>query len=132
MRLGRATANELVQTVVASYRDRLRQYADYSALELWYERITFDLMIETAVTPERRRAIRRGMEKAAGRTSESILQKMAEFDGNAWTIRDMPPGLFHLFGDNTLLDTDDEWRELGHWEAFIADLFSSLHGNTRA
>jgi uncharacterized protein (DUF2252 family) len=123
MRLARDTANALVHTIVSSYRDRMHQYAEYSALELWYERITFDLMFETAVTPERRRAIRRGMEKAASRTSESILQKMAEFDGERWKIRDMPPGLFHLFGNNTLLDPADEWLKLGDWEAFLGDMF---------
>jgi uncharacterized protein (DUF2252 family) len=53
MNLGRATADMLVNTVVASYRDRMWEYSEFSALELWYERITFDRMLETAVTPER-------------------------------------------------------------------------------
>src|SRR3984885_4268447 len=85
MSLGRATADMLVETVVSSYRDRMWEYAEFSALELWYERITFDRMLEAALTPERRREVRRGMEKAAGRTSESLLEKMAEFDGTRWT-----------------------------------------------
>jgi uncharacterized protein (DUF2252 family) len=123
MRLPRTTANGLVETVVSSYRDRMRQYAEFSALELWYERITFELMLETAVTTARRRAIRRGMEKAAGRTSESILEKMAEFDGTKWTLRDMPPALFHLHGPNTLLDSGDKWFKLGDWKPLVADIF---------
>jgi uncharacterized protein (DUF2252 family) len=123
MNLGRATADMLVETVVASYRDHMWQYAEFSALELWYERITFDRMLATAVTPERRREVRRGMEKAAGRTSENLLEKMAEFDGTLWTMRDMPPALFHLHGANTLLDDDDAWFALGDWKPLIADIF---------
>jgi len=123
MNLGRATADMLVNTVVASYRDRMWEYSEFSALELWYERITFDRMLETAVTPERRRAVRRGMEKAAGRTSEGLLEKMAEFDGTLWTMRDMPPAMFHLQGANTLLDEDDAWFRLGDWKPLIRDTF---------
>jgi uncharacterized protein (DUF2252 family) len=128
MRLSRATAHGLVETVVTSYRDRMRQYAEYSALDLWYERITFELMLETAVTPARRRAIRRGMEKAAGRTSESILAKMAELDGDTWTLRDTPPALFHLHGPNTLLDAKDAWLKLGDWKPLLADVFTHYMG----
>ncbi len=82
MNLGGATADTLVDTAVASYRDRMWEYAEFSALELWYERITFDRMLETAVTSERRHAVRRGMEKAAGRTSESLLEKMPSSTGH--------------------------------------------------
>ncbi|MFM0499981.1 DUF2252 domain-containing protein [Paraburkholderia caffeinilytica] len=119
MRLSRGTAESLVMTAVTEYRDRMTQYAQCGALELWYDRITFDLMAETALTPERRRAVRRGMEKAASRTHESLLEKMADYDGNHWTIRDAPPALFHVLGDNTLFTPEEteafrgaNWRKM--------------------
>ncbi|WP_345815028.1 DUF2252 domain-containing protein [Paraburkholderia sp. PREW-6R] len=107
MRLSRGTAEHLVMTAVNQYRDRMHQYAQCSALELWYDRITFDRMADTALTPERRRAVRRGMEKAASRTHESLLEKMAERDGAHWTIRDAPPALFHVLGSNTLFTPEE-------------------------
>ncbi|WP_433695593.1 DUF2252 domain-containing protein [Paraburkholderia phenoliruptrix] len=107
MRLSRGAAEDLVMTAVGEYRNRMAQYAQYGALELWYERITFDRMADTALTPERRRAVRRGMEKAAGRTHESLFEKMAEHDGNRWVIRDAPPVLFHVLGANTLFAADE-------------------------
>ncbi|MFM0592633.1 DUF2252 domain-containing protein [Paraburkholderia dilworthii] len=119
MRLSRGTAENLVMTAVSTYRDRMAQYAQCGALELWYDRITFDLMAETALTPERRRAVRRGMEKAASRTHESLLEKMAEFDGEAWTIRDAPPGMFHVHGANTLFSPEDDWFSIGNWRTLI-------------
>jgi hypothetical protein len=119
MRLSRGTAEHLVMTAVTEYRDRMAQYAQCGALELWYDRITFDLMAETALTPERRRLVRRGMEKAASRTNESLLEKMAEFDGNHWTVRDAPPALFHVLGANTLFTPEEteayrgaNWRKM--------------------
>ncbi|PCE22916.1 hypothetical protein BWP39_24855 [Paraburkholderia acidicola] len=123
MRFSRGTAAELVMTAVNEYRDRMAQYAECGALELWYEKITFDRMIESALTPEGRRTIRRGMEKAAGRTHESMLDKMAERDGDTWQIRDAPPGLFHVHGANTLFDAGDDWLKVGSWQKLIARLY---------
>ena len=123
MRFSRGTAAELVMTAINEYRDRMAQYAECGALELWYEKITFDRMIESALTPEGRRTIRRGMEKAAGRTHESMLDKMAERDGDTWQIRDAPPGLFHVHGANTLFDAGDDWLKVGSWQKLIARLY---------
>ncbi|MFM0339014.1 DUF2252 domain-containing protein [Paraburkholderia fungorum] len=135
MRLSRGTAESLVMTAVTEYRDRMAQYAQCGALELWYDRITFELMAESALTPERRRAVRRGMEKAASRTHESLLEKMAEFDGNQWTIRDAPPGLFHVHGSNTLFSADDDCFTVANWEKLIdrswADYLKTLSHDRR-
>jgi uncharacterized protein (DUF2252 family) len=123
MRLSRLAADQLVETVVTQYQIRMREYAQFSALDLWYERITFERMLETAVTPERRRTLRKGMEKAASRTHESMLEKVAQFDGETWRLRDMPPGMFHVHGANTLFDADDDWMKLGSWQALIKGMF---------
>ncbi|MDR6205805.1 DUF2252 domain-containing protein [Paraburkholderia graminis] len=111
MRLSRGAAEDLVMTAVNEYRNRMAQYAQCGALELWYERITFERMAETALTPERRRAVRRGMEKAASRTHESLFERMAGHDGERWVIRDAPPALFHVLGANTLF-TAEKTEEL--------------------
>jgi hypothetical protein len=123
MRLSRSLAGELVMTAVNEYRDRMLQYAQCGALELWYERITFDRMAETALTPERRRSVRRGMEKAASRTQESMLDKMCEHVGDDLLMRDAPPGLFHVHGANTLFGSDDEWFRAGDWRKLIGPMY---------
>jgi hypothetical protein len=125
MRLSRLTGESLIESLVTQYQTRMQEYARYSALELWYERTTFDRMLETAVTPERRRMLRKGMEKAASRTHESVLEKVAEFNSQtgSWTLRDMPPGMFHVHGANTLLEAGDDWVKLGNWQALIKDMF---------
>ncbi|MEX3895830.1 DUF2252 domain-containing protein [Paraburkholderia sp. BR10954] len=120
MRLSRGTAESLVMTAVGSYRDRVAQYAQFGALDLWYDRITFDRMAEIALTPERRRAVRRAMEKAASRTHQSLLGKMASFDGTRWTIHDTPPALFHVLGANALFTAEEtETYRTGNIEKMI-------------
>src|SRR6201996_1666424 len=123
MRLSRGAAESLVMTAVTEYRDRMAQYAQCGALELWYERITFEHMAETALTPERRRTVRRGMEKAAGRTQESMLEKMCEHVGDHLVIRDAPPGLFHVHGANTMFEAEDDWFTLGDWRKLIGPMY---------
>jgi uncharacterized protein (DUF2252 family) len=124
MRLSRGTAENLVMTAVGEYRDRMAQYAKCGALELWTDRITFDLMSETALTPEARRTVRRGMEKAASRSHDNQLDKMAVHHGDQWTIRDTPPALFHVPGANTLL-TPEETGSLidGNWRKSLARMW---------
>jgi len=124
MRLSRGMAHDLVMHAVTMYRDWMRRYAECGALELWYERITFDRMLETALTPERRREVRRGMEKAASRTHESVLEKMAEFVDGKWQIHDAPPGLFHVHGNSTLFDHEDDWFKIGCWRKLLDGMYA--------
>jgi uncharacterized protein (DUF2252 family) len=120
LRLSRGTAEHLVVTAVREYRERMAQYAQCGALELWYDRITFDRMAETALTPERRRSVRRGMEKAASRTHEGLFERMATHDGEHWTIRDAPPALFHVPGANTLFTPEEtEMFRGGNWRKLL-------------
>ncbi|HEY1996342.1 DUF2252 domain-containing protein [Paraburkholderia sp.] len=123
MRLSRGVASDLVMTAVTEYRDRMTQYSQSGALDLWYERITFERMAETALTPERRRTVRRGMEKAAGRTHESMLEKMCEHVGDQLIIRDAPPALFHVHGANTLYNPEDSWFKSTNWKKLLAPMY---------
>ncbi|CAB3769332.1 DUF2252 domain-containing protein [Paraburkholderia solisilvae] len=124
LRFSRAAAHEAAMSAVLQYRDRIAQYAQCGTLELWYERITFDRMIDAALTPEGRRRIRRGMEKAAGRTHESMLEKIAERVDDRYVMRDMPPGLFHLHGANTLFSPEDDWFRIGDWHKLIDGVYA--------
>ena len=123
MRFSRGAAHDLVMTAVNQYRDRIAQYAECGALDLWYERITFDRMVDMAVNAENRRLIRRAMEKAGARTHESMLEKLCERDGERYVMRDMPPGLFHVHGSNTLFDPEDDWFKIGDWNKLIHSTF---------
>ena len=125
MGVDRGSIKDIVSTVVREYCDRMHGYAECSALELWHEIVTFERMIEAAATAEGRQLINRTMEKAAGRTHESMLGKMAVLQEGRWTIRDAPPAIFHPGGPNSLLGKDRKWSDTDEWKGKLASAFDS-------
>jgi uncharacterized protein (DUF2252 family) len=125
MGIGRGPISEIVSTAVHEYSRRMREYSEYSALDLWHEIVTFDRMMETAATDEGRRAILKAREKAAGRTSESLLGKMAVQRDGRWVIQDAPPALFHPGGATTLLGKDEGWSSTEAWQGKLAVAFDA-------
>lgn len=123
LRHKRAVADDLVWRVVRSYQDRMAQYARMGVLDTWYDRITFERMLTEDITPEAERRIRRGMERAADRTHESLLPKLAAQDGSRWKILDAPPALFHVQGRQTLFDADDDWLHVTSGSAVVEQTF---------
>jgi uncharacterized protein (DUF2252 family) len=125
MGMDRGAVKDIVATAIHEYHDRMHQYAECSALELWHEIVTFERMIEAATTSEGRQLIHRAMEKAAGRTHESMLGKMASERDGRWTIQDAPPALFHPGGPNSLLGKDQKWSDTDEWKGKLASAFDS-------
>ena len=111
MGYGRGDTAGIVMAAAAEYQRRMTEYAQNSTLDVWYEGLTFERMLQDAETPEGRRLIQRAMEKAAGRTNESMLRKMAWQDEGRWRIRDAPPALFHPTGPATLLGPGEHWPD---------------------
>ncbi|SAK60806.1 hypothetical protein AWB80_02614 [Caballeronia pedi] len=109
---GDLAADEFAFFAARSYQTHLREYAEMSVLDLWYERITFDRMYDTVLSDDARRRIKRGIERASRRTHETMLPKLADRIGNAWRIRDAPPAVFHIRGKHTLIDGSDTWMTL--------------------
>ncbi|MFM0125795.1 DUF2252 domain-containing protein [Paraburkholderia sp. RL18-101-BIB-B] len=105
----RGVGEELVRRVVSSYQTRMANYAETSILDIWYDRITFDRLLEELTLPEARKRVQRGMERAASRTGEALLPKLSDRVGGRWLIRDAPPAIFHPGGKNTLISAEDDW-----------------------
>ncbi|MBB1594564.1 DUF2252 domain-containing protein [Achromobacter sp. UMC46] len=119
----RGDVADAVMAAATEYRRRMAEYAQNSALDIWYEGITFDRMLEDAQTPQGRRLISKSMEKAAGRTHDSVLRKMAFKQDGQWQIRDAPPALFHPNGPNSLLDGPNAWPDTATWKKKMAKCY---------
>jgi uncharacterized protein (DUF2252 family) len=123
---GNLAADEFAFLTAQSYQNRMREYADMSVLDLWYERITFERMYAVVQNDNARRRIRRGIERAGRRTHETMLPKLADQTGTTWRIRDAPPAVFHIRGKSTLIDPADEWMTLkGDRQSMFDDLMRS-------
>jgi len=109
LRHGKPAADNMVVQVVNSYRDHMAMYAEMGVLETWYDRITFDRVLAETLDPTAQKEIRRAMERAAGRTHETLLPKLSERAGHRWRILDAPPAVFHIRSEQTLFTKDDDW-----------------------
>lgn len=109
---GSAAADGFAFAAVQSYQLHMLEYARMAVLDVWYERISFDRMYETVQSDDARRRIKRGAARAAGRTHETALPKLAEREAGGWRIRDAPPSVFHVKGESTLFTPKDEWMQL--------------------
>ena len=133
---GERAARDAAYETVLSYQSHMAEYAQMGVLDIWYERITFDRLLQNAKTETGRKLLRAGMNKANRRTAAELLPKLGVEEGGVWKIRDAPPAVFHIHGNTTLFAEDDDWMQLGSGEALIRKLYkeytSTIAGSHRA
>ncbi|MFO1070628.1 MAG: DUF2252 domain-containing protein [Geminicoccaceae bacterium] len=79
-----------------SYRERLRDYAEMSPLDVWYARINDEDLVELAGSQKTKARIRERVAAATSRdSSESVFPQLAGMVGGKIQIRDQPPLIYH-------------------------------------
>src|SRR5262249_13528568 len=78
-----------------AYRERMRQYAGFGALEMWYQRIEIDTLIASIKSKKWKRILQQQVNKALARTSVVDLKKLATIEGGQARIKDKLPLIFH-------------------------------------
>jgi uncharacterized protein (DUF2252 family) len=136
LRHGESVEESVCREVVVSYQRTMLECAEQSALENWYESISYDDLRKQAnkATLEH---VERAIEKAERRTHAELLPKISERDAQGrLVIRDDLPEIFHLHKNTTLLDADDDWLRLSDWRAlydtFMRDYPGTLQADRRA
>src|SRR5215831_3001432 len=71
----KSNTRDSVRAMVASYRERMREYAEMGYLELWYARVDEDEMLR-ALSPRAGKRIEAVFEQARKRTHLQVLDKM--------------------------------------------------------
>ncbi|WP_428232615.1 DUF2252 domain-containing protein [Flavobacterium sp.] len=88
---------EIAETVVTSYTKNMRKYAKMSALQVWYEDISFEDMIKSGNDSLSQKLDQKRLEKASERTPhEKEFEKMTEVNDGKARILDNPPLIYHL------------------------------------
>jgi uncharacterized protein (DUF2252 family) len=136
LRHGESVEESVCREVVVSYQRTMLECAEQSALENWYESISYDDLRKQAnkATLEH---VERAIEKAGRRTHAELLPKISERDAQGrLIIRDDLPEIFHLHKNTTLLDSDDDWLRLSDWrplyDTFMRDYPGTLQADRRA
>ena len=94
-----------------SYRERMNEYAQMTAIEVWYSHIDVTFLIAASARMKEQKSFKQSIKKARGQTAESLLLKStAVVDGHRRII-DTPPLVFHAPSDDPL---EAELRSVFH------------------
>lgn len=95
LRLSETEAAKAARATVRSYREHMADYSSMRALEVWYDTIGVDEVME-GFNDETRERFKQRLEKAQERsTPEFVFPKLVEHRGTEPKFKDNPPLIFH-------------------------------------
>jgi uncharacterized protein (DUF2252 family) len=93
-------AREAAQACVRSYRERMREFSKMGGLDVWYFSINADALIETVEDETARQRAKKRAAKAHDRdVLDEDFPELVTFEGGAHRIRDNPPLIYHMQGE---------------------------------
>jgi uncharacterized protein (DUF2252 family) len=107
-------ARTVASECTRSYREQLREYSKMNPLEVWYDRLDAETLIEMAPNEKIRKRREQLFEKAQQRIGEKLALKMTAFVGGRHHLIDQPPILFHVQGEEfeeRVLEGLDSYRQ---------------------
>ena len=115
-------------TCARAYRKHLRECSKKSPLEVWYERLDVQTLIEEAPDAKAREAREEAVAKAHQRIGEYLVPKLTTAIGKQHRLVDQPPVLFHLAEK----DAEERFREgLEDYRLSLADSMRVLFDRYR-
>jgi uncharacterized protein (DUF2252 family) len=93
--VGERHCAEAALASIESYRTHMRDYAEMTALEVWYSFLHIELFVERAETPQARKRWQKRKAKAAQESSGSEFPKIAAVRHGCARIVDRPPLIYH-------------------------------------
>lgn len=92
-------ARDAAVECVRGYREHLRGCSKKSPLDVWYERLDMQTLIENASDAKIRKMREEMAENAHQRIGDYLLPKISETVGGKRRLADQPPVLFHVVDD---------------------------------
>jgi hypothetical protein len=114
-----AGARKTALASVRSYRERMAEFAQMRALDIWYARLDPETILPSIKYQEGQKRLRRRVQKAeASEVHEVDFPKLVTLERGEPTIRDNPPLIYHF-------------REQSgpEFEARVADAFARYRGS---
>lgn len=93
--VGERRCSDAVRTSVESYRKHMREFAEMTALEVWYSHLNAELFLQNAETPEARKRWQKLEAKAALNTSGREFPRITAMQHGRPRIIDRPPLIYH-------------------------------------
>jgi uncharacterized protein (DUF2252 family) len=92
---GDRRSSDAARAAVESYREHMREYAEMTALEVWYSYLSAERFIEDAETPGARKRWRKRVDKAMQNSSGREFPKIAKVRDGRARIVDRRPLIYH-------------------------------------
>lgn len=110
-RLNDKEAQKLASACVGAYRKRMRELSEMSPLDVWYDRLDGQALIDMAPNLKYRKARKALMAKARTRIGDYLCPQISDEVGGRRRLVDQPPILFHVhevdFGKRVKLALED-------------------------
>ena len=106
--LSDAQARAAAVECVRAYRLRLRACSEMSPLDVWYDHLDAEAIVEMAPTTKIRKAREQLVAQAQERIGDYLYPKISSEIGGRRRLIDQPPLIFHLFEERNL---DEVLRE---------------------
>ncbi len=87
--------SDAARSTVESYRTHMREYAEMTALEVWYSHLDLNLLVEKAKTSAAKKRWQKTIDKAIQKTSSREFPKIAAVQNGRPRIADHPPLIYH-------------------------------------
>jgi uncharacterized protein (DUF2252 family) len=95
-RFTHSQAREVAMRVVRAYRNHIRECAHMAPLDVWYQRMEWQTVIDGARDEKARKAAQQLETAARKRVIEHLFPKIAVSDKGHFKLVDQPPVLFHV------------------------------------
>jgi uncharacterized protein (DUF2252 family) len=93
--IGEGRCSDAARTSVESYRKHMREYAEMTALEVWYSSLHVELFVQNAETPAARKRWQKREAMATQETSGREFPKIVTVRHGRTRIIDRPPLIYH-------------------------------------
>jgi len=93
--VGERHCSDAARSAVESYRKHMREYAEMTALEVWYSYLHLELFVRGAETPGAKKRWQRREAKATRETSSHEFPKITSVRNGRPRIIDRPPLIYH-------------------------------------
>ncbi len=102
--LAQRDCEEAAAASARSYRQRMREYAEMRAIEVWYAHIDGTIVMDLARAADKRRCRQPTLAQARSQVAAHIYPKMTELVDGHPRIVDRPPLVFHPHPDGRFED----------------------------
>ena len=127
LQLGQSQAVKAAAVTVRAYRERMADYSSMRALDVWYDTITLERVLEAARSDVERRRIAKRVDKARQQSAaEYVFPKLVEHVGAVPRIKDQPPLIYHPSAEDAPGVTTQFGEALAAYRESLADHVRTL------